>query len=116
MECVRLLMRLAHNVSALAIHSNLSHADDERDVTDKISSIIPQHLKYLEVTVRSVNGMLQILDHHPVLCSVTFVAHGNQSLPWSELVNVLLDRRRDFVYWESYYSLRIWFNHSRHPE
>ena len=108
-ECLQLLMKLAYNVSTLAIHPHLSYAEDERTITDKICSIIPHHLKYLEVTVNNLNSMIQILDRHPRLCSVTFVAHDNQSLPWSDLVDVLLSRKRDFVHWESYYSLRIWF-------
>ena len=116
MECLQLLIKLAHHMSTLAIHPHLSYAEDEQSITDRICSIIPHHLKYLEVTVNNVNGMIQILDYHPQLCSVTFVAHDNQSLPWSDLINVLLSRKRDFVYWESYYSLRIWFGQSSNQE
>lgn len=54
--------------------------------------------------------MKLILDHHPSLWSLTLLAFSDRSLPWSEFIEELIDRKKDFVYWESYYSLRIWFN------
>lgn len=106
---IHTLLSLTKNLHTLAIHpfsssNNPIHAED-------ICAIIPSHLKYLEMTIRDLESMKIILDHHHQhLWSLTLVAFSDRSLPWSEFLEELIHRKKDFVYWESYYSLRIWFN------
>ncbi len=109
---INILLGLAYNLSTLSIHPYSS--DDGIVIMENICTIIPNHIKYLEVTVKDTDSMKMILDHHEHLSGLTFLASSHRSLPWSEFIEELINRRTDFVYWESYFSLRIWFGRTRH--
>ncbi|CAF4670363.1 unnamed protein product [Rotaria sp. Silwood1] len=108
---IHILMGLAYNLNTLAIHPYSSY-DDIINMED-ICSIIPYHVKYLEVTINDINSMKVILDHHEHLWSLTLLASSDRSMPWSDFIEELIYRKKDFVYWESYYSLHIWFGQTR---
>ena len=112
LDNINILLGLAYNLSTLAIHPYSS--SDGIIIMQHICAIIPNHIKYLEVTVKDIDSMKMVLDHHEHLWSVTFIASSDRSLPWSDFIAELIDRRQDFVYWESYFSLRIWFGQTRH--
>ncbi|CAF3039806.1 unnamed protein product [Rotaria sp. Silwood2] len=107
LNSIQILMGLAYNLSTLAIHPYSSY-DDVIDM-ENICSMIPYHIKYLEVTVKDINSMKMIVNHHEHLWSLTLLASSDRSMPWSDFIEELIDRKKDFVYWESYYSLHIWF-------
>lgn len=106
-ENILMLMAFAYNLNTLAIHPYSSYGNMVS--MDIICSFIPRHIKHLEITVQDINDMRTILDHHERLWSLTLLAFSDRSIPWSEFVQELIYRKKDFVYWESYYSLRIWF-------
>ncbi|CAF1352966.1 unnamed protein product [Rotaria magnacalcarata] len=91
-----ILMGLAYNLSTLAIHPYPSH-DGIIDI-ENISSIIPCHIKYLEVVIKDIHSMKVILDHHEHLWSRTLLAYSDQSIPWSKFVEELVFRKNNFVY------------------
>ncbi|CAF2071339.1 unnamed protein product [Rotaria magnacalcarata] len=91
-----ILMGLAYNLSTLAIHPYPSH-DGIIDI-ENISSIIPCHIKYLEVVIKDIHSMKVILDHHEHLWSRTLLAYSDQSIPWSKFVDELVFRKNNFVY------------------
>jgi hypothetical protein len=105
---INILLGLAYNLNTLAIHPYFSH--DSIVIMENICAIIPHHIKYLEVTIKDIDTMKMILDHHKHLWSLTLLAFSDQLMPWSEFIDELINRKNDFVYWESYYSLRIWFS------
>jgi hypothetical protein len=111
MNNINILMGLAYNLSTLSIHPYSS--DDDGVLTmENICSIIPHHIKYLEVTVKDLDSVKILLDRHKHLWSLTLLASCDRSLPWLQFIEMLTDSGRDFVYWESYYSLHIWFGKS----
>ncbi len=111
LNSINILMGLAHNLSTLAIHPYSSY--DGIVIMENICEIIPHHIKYLEVTVKDIESAKMILDRHQHLWSLTLLASSDRSMPWSEFIEELIDRRKDFVYWESYYSLHVWFGQTR---
>jgi hypothetical protein len=110
-ENINILMGLVNNLNTLAIHPYSSY--DGIIIIENICAIIPDHIKYLEVTVKDIDTMKMILDHHKHLWSLTLLASSDRSMPWSEFIEELINRKKDFVYWESYYSLRIWFDQTK---
>ena len=109
-DSISILMELAYNLNTLAIHPFSSYNGIENMET--ICKIIPKHIKYLEITVQDLDTMKIILNHHQYLWSLTLLASSNRSMPWSDFLNELINRKKDFVYWESYFSLHIWFDHT----
>jgi hypothetical protein len=105
---INILLGLTYNLNSLTIHPYFSSNSIAN--MDNICSIIPHHIKYLEITIKDLETMKMILDHHKHLWSLTLLAFFDQSMPWSEFITELINRKKDFVYWESYYSLRIWFD------
>ncbi|CAF3599228.1 unnamed protein product [Rotaria sordida] len=108
---IHILMKLAYNLSTLAIHPYSSYNDIIN--MEIICSMISHHIKYLELTIRDINSMKVILDHHEHLWSLTLLASSDRSTPWSDFIDELIYRKKDFVYWQSYYSLHIWFGQTR---
>ncbi|CAF3711202.1 unnamed protein product [Rotaria sordida] len=108
---IHILMKLAYNLSTLAIHPYSSYNDIIN--MEIICSMIPHHIKYLELTIRDINSMKIILDHHEQLWSLTLLASSDRSTPWSDFIDELIYRKKYFVYWQSYYSLHIWFGQTR---
>jgi hypothetical protein len=108
---INLLLELAHNNNTLAIHPYSSN--DGIIIMEDVCKIIPRHIKYLELTVKDIDTVKVILDYHEQLWSLTLLASTDQSIPWSEFIEELTHREKDFVYWESYYSLRIWFGQTK---
>ncbi|CAF3312663.1 unnamed protein product [Rotaria socialis] len=86
-----ILMGLVYNLSTLAIYPYSSH-DGIINIED-ISSIIPRHIKYLEVAIKHIHGMKVILDHHEYLWSLTLLAYSDQSIPWSEFIEELVSKK-----------------------
>lgn len=109
MANIHTLLALTTNLHTLAIHPFSSYENPIR--AEDICTMIPDRIKYLEVTIKDLDTMKILLDHHHQhLWSLTLVAFSDRSLPWSEFLEELMNREKDFVFWESYYSLRIWFN------
>lgn len=108
LEHINTLLTLTTHLHTLVIHPFSS--DDNTINPENLCALIPHRIKYLEVTIRDIETMKLILDHHPHLWSLTLLAFSDRSLPWSEFLEELTNRKKDFVYWESYYSLRIWFD------
>jgi hypothetical protein len=106
---INILMELVYNLNTLALHPYSSY--DSTIIMENICTIIPHHIKHLEVTIKDIDTMKIILDHHEHLWSLTLLASSDRSMPWSEFIEELINRKKDFVHWESYYSLRIWFGH-----
>ncbi|CAF1091508.1 unnamed protein product [Adineta ricciae] len=110
-DSISTLMALSANLSTLAIHPYSSSSDGSMLIKE-LYNIIPHHIKYLEITIRDIDSMKMILDHHEHLWSLTLLASSDQALPWTEFIEELKNRKRDFTYWQSYYSLHIWLNHA----
>jgi hypothetical protein len=108
---INILMGLVYNLNTLAIHPYASY--DSILIIENICAIIPHHIKYLEVTIKDIDTMKMILDHREHLWSLTLLASSDGSLPWSEFIEELINRKKDFVYWESYYTLHIWFDQTK---
>ena len=110
-DSISTLMALSPNLSTLVIHPYSSSSDGSM-LIDELYNIIPHHIKYLEITIRDIDSMKMILDRHEHLWSLTLLASSDQALPWTEFIEELKNRNRDFTYWQSYYSLHIWLNHA----
>lgn len=108
---INILMGLVYNLNTLAIHPYSSCHNIK--IIKNLCAIIPHHIKYLELTIKDIDTMKMILDHHQYLWSLTLLASSDQSMPWSQFIEELINRKKDFVYWESYYSLRIWFDYTK---
>ncbi|CAF4353459.1 unnamed protein product, partial [Rotaria sordida] len=72
-------MKLAYNLSTIAIHPYSSSNDIIN--MEIICSMIPHHIKYLELTIRDINSMKIILDQHEQLWSLTLLASSDRSTP-----------------------------------
>ena len=111
---INLLMKLASHLSSLTIHPYVSHYQSEENPDDitfmqYICSMIPTNVKYLEISVRNIENMKLIFNHHRHhLWSLTFLAALNQSICWSEFIFLLHEKNENFTYWDSFYSLHIW--------
>ena len=108
---VNILMELAYNLNTLSIHPYSSY--DGILVMKNICALIPHHIKHLEVTIKNIDTMKMILDHHNHLWSLRLLASSDRAVPWSDFIEELIYRKKDFAYWESYYSLRIWFGQTK---
>lgn len=110
---IQILMGFVYNLKTFAIHPYSSYHNIK--IIKNLCAMIPYHIKYLEITIKDLDTMKMILDRHQYLWSLTLLASSDQSLPWSEFIEELNNRNKDFVYWESYYSLRIWFGKIQMP-
>jgi hypothetical protein len=108
-QSMEILLALACHLRSLAIHPYwVDH--DESTAMLCLCSMIPNHIEYLEVSVKNITQMKIIFDHHHEhLTSLTFFASGDQSIPWSDFIALLVECKKEFTWWESYYSLRLWF-------
>ena len=109
-QSMEILLALAFQLRSLAIHPYFAD-QDESVAMSCLCSMVPNHIEYLEVSVKNVAQMKLIFDaHHDHLTSLTFFASGDQSIPWSDFITLLHESKKDFTWWESYYSLRLWFS------
>ena len=109
MQSTEILLALACRLRTLAIHPYFVD-DDESVAMPCLCAMIPDHVEYLEVSVKNCTQMKLIFDdHHEHLSSLTFFASGDHSIPWSDFTALLQANKKEFTCWESYYSLRLWF-------
>jgi hypothetical protein len=112
LDNINLLLKLACNISTLAIHPYSSY--DGIIIMQNVSAIIPCSIKHLELTVKDIDSVKMILNgHDEQLWSLTLLASSDLSIPWTEFIEELIHKDKDFVYWESYYSLHIWFGQTK---
>ncbi|CAF0856438.1 unnamed protein product [Rotaria sp. Silwood1] len=74
---------------------------------DQLCSMIPSHIKHLEIDVRSMNDMKTVLERLDHLSSVTFRFFNGKS-NWQETIIKWLSDRRDLTYCKQSYELHIW--------
>jgi hypothetical protein len=110
MNDISRLLEQAYNVRSLIL-ANTFFVDGFNGIVDNLCSIIPHHIKHLDIYDMDLNNIKIVLTRLKHLSSVTFAFFFNMPFSPTEVIG-WLSQRMDFTYLVDNSSLSIWLGNN----
>jgi len=102
---IRIFIEQAHNLLSLLIHSSFYRYKLDLTV-ENIYSILPPHVKHLQIPIDDLNQINMILERCKNLSLIEFDIEGNEFS--EQVINWFADHTINTTCWKNYEMITVW--------